>query len=97
MDAVKFFELGLEINALHLGAWFSCGCAAMAAGEYQKAARCFQRCVSIDSDVSTLAACRIADVVLQEHNMGGNLVMHVLQNFEAWNNMAAAYVRSHQK
>lgn len=50
LDAVKFFELGLEINSLHVGAWFSCGCAAMAAGEYQKAARSFQRCVSIDSD-----------------------------------------------
>ncbi|XP_076463689.1 tetratricopeptide repeat protein 27-like [Babylonia areolata] len=49
-EAVKCFEKSLEINALQIPVWFTCGCACLTAKKYESAVRAFKRCVNIDYD-----------------------------------------------
>lgn len=47
---LECFEKSLNVNALQVPVWFTYGCAAMAAKDFNLAVRAFQRCVSIDYD-----------------------------------------------
>lgn len=49
-EAVECFEKSLNVNALQIPVWFTCGCACMAAGNYKSAVKAFRRCVNIDYD-----------------------------------------------
>ena len=38
---------------LQIGVWFSYGCASMAVKNWENAAKCFRRCVAIETQVRT--------------------------------------------
>ncbi|GAB1606668.1 repeat 27 [Argonauta hians] len=49
-NCLSCFETSLKINTLQTPLWFTYGCAALAASQYETAVKAFQRCVMIDSD-----------------------------------------------
>ena len=63
--------------------WFSLGCAAQQVGEQDLAIQAFQRCVSLEADVSKPLLLVLKSVSLQFA--------------EAWNNLATIYLKRKEK
>ncbi|XP_052787670.1 tetratricopeptide repeat protein 27-like [Mya arenaria] len=83
---VECFEKSLGVNALQVPVWFTYGCAAMAAKDFQLATRAFKRCVTIDYDNfeawSNLAT---AYVKLKEKKKAFKTLNDALKcNYENW-------------
>lgn len=50
MRCLVHFKLSMTATSLHVGTWFTYGCAALACYQYKIAATAFQRCVNMDND-----------------------------------------------
>ena len=54
--SADYYEQSLAINAFQPDAWFSLGCAAMAADDYARAAKAFRRKLDSDPEVGQFTA-----------------------------------------
>ncbi len=80
-----------------IGVWFSYGCACMGCSRWADAAKAFRRCVVIDYDVSKLSRLPFTTSLCVVSAMTIRHVFSFFQNFEAWNNLATAYIKLKDK
>lgn len=69
----------------------------MAAKKFQEAVKAFKRCVNIDTDVSHYSNLCIVVQYSSYKVKDNERLSTFLQNFEAWNNMASAYIQLKDK
>lgn len=93
-ESIPHLQKSLELNCLQISLWFNLGFACLILENWELSASAFRRYCSLEPDVCIYFSSR---VIFNCSFIVYFCVFFIFQSFEAWNNLAKAYIKLGQK